>query len=74
MLSQTVADAIDFYGPSEATETKRFVEIFNKFFDCLNVRHLDEHRKKLNPNLEPYRKPDDKRLKVSNAFWWVLQY
>lgn len=68
VLSQHVADALDFYGSSETLETKRFVEIFNKFFDCMNIRHWDEHRKKRNPNLQPYRSPDDERLKVSSDF------
>ena len=67
MLSQTVANALDLYGKSETTETKKFVEIFNKFFDCLNVRSLEEHRRKKNPNLKPYRSATDERLEVSTC-------
>ena len=59
-----MGSALDFYGSSETAETKVFVETFDKFFDCLNVRNLDEHRKKLKPNLRPYRSPDDDCLKV----------
>lgn len=60
-----MASAFEFYGSSETTETQIFVETFDKFFDCLNVRNLDEHRKRRKPNLEPYRSSDDKRLSVS---------
>lgn len=66
MLSQTVANAFGFYGNSETTETQKFVEFFNKFFDCLNVRNLDEHWKKRNPNMKPYKSPNDEQLEVSD--------
>ena len=49
VLSKSVGSALDFYG--SFAETKVFVETFDKFFDCLNVRNLDEHRKKLKLNL-----------------------
>ena len=38
VLSQSVANALDFYGSCETVETKKFVEMFNKYFDILNVR------------------------------------
>lgn len=60
-----MANGFDFYGHAETTETQRFVEFFNKFFDCLNVRSLNEHKRKKNPNLMPYRNPADERLEVS---------
>ena len=53
VLSETVAKALDFYGNEEATETKRFVDIFDTFFDCLNVRSLEEHHRRRKPNLAP---------------------
>ena len=43
--------------------------MFDKFFDCLNVRNLEEHRKKNKPNLKPYNSPMDGRLKVSDAVY-----
>ena len=65
VLSESVARALEFYGDAETSETKMFVQIFDKFFDCLNVRNLDEHRKKRKPNLRPYTSPNDERLTVS---------
>ena len=72
VLSQSVANALEFYGGAETSETKIFVQTFDTFFDCLNVRNLDEHRKKRKPNLTPYRSPDDERLTVSFQSTCVL--
>ena len=68
VLSETVAKALDFYGNEEATETKRFVDIFDTFFDCLNVRSLEEHHRRRKPNLAPYRQMDDGRLNVRYCY------
>ena len=61
-----MASALDFYGNSDTSETKKFVMVFNKFFDCLNVRSLDEHIRKCKLDLKPYTKPTDERLTVSD--------
>ena len=59
-----MANALAFYGRSDTKETERFVRFFDNFFDCLNVRGLDEHIKKRKPDLAPYRSLGDKRLTV----------
>ena len=41
--------------------------MFDQFFDCLNVRHPEMHIKRRKPNLKPYSRPDDERLKVSDT-------
>ncbi len=63
-----MAKAFEFYGNSDTTDTQRFVETFDKFFDCFNVRNLSEHRQKRKPNLRPYTSTDDERLTVSTTF------
>ena len=68
VLSESVANALAFYGDLQTKETQRFVRIFDKFFDCLNGRNLDEHQKRRKPNLKPYRSKDDERLKVSRNY------
>ena len=78
-MSQSVANALEFYGDAETLEIMILVETFDTFFDCLNVRNLDEHRKKRKPNLRPYRSPDDERLTNDEIlFQWLendfLQY
>ena len=46
VLSKTVSDLFSYCeGPSMA-ETQRFVHLSDKFFNCLNVRELNQWRKK----------------------------
>ena len=42
MLSKTVAAALLVNGRDEVTPTATFVEMFNKFFDCMNVSTLSK--------------------------------
>lgn len=65
VLSSSVASAMQYYGDDQMKETIRFVTIFDKFFDCLNTRHPREGYVKRKPDLNPYKSPTDKRLKVS---------
>ena len=39
--------------------------MFDKFFDCLNVRSPDEHKRRRKPDLKPYTSASDERLHVS---------
>ena len=64
VLSESVANALEFYGDAKTTETVKFCHTFGKFFDCLNVRNKSEYIKKKKPNLKPYTNPEDERLKV----------
>ena len=53
-----------FRGDDETRETARFCKTFDKFFDCLNVRSLDECVERRKPDKRPYKYKDDSRLKV----------
>ena len=64
VLSGSVAKALVIQNNPETFETQRFVSMFNKFFDLLNVRSLNEAARQRNPDKEPYRYPEDDRLKV----------
>lgn len=68
VLSRSVADAMAHYHAlhidQDTTETERFVRIFDRFFDMLNTRCLEEGIQKIKPDLHPYRSSEDKRLKV----------
>jgi len=46
----------------EASETSRLCEMMNKFFDCMNVRSLNEHKTRNNPDVKPYTDVNDERL------------
>ena len=64
MLSESVANALNYYGQSGTKETEKFIRIFDKFFDCVNVRSVSEAATKRKPNQEVYKSPDYVRLKV----------
>ena len=73
MLSKSVVDAFAVCRELDSTpssllndtmETEKFCRIFDKFFDCMNTRCLQEAGQKRKPDLQPYRSPDDSRLKV----------
>lgn len=46
-------------------ETERFVRIFDRFFDMLNTRSMNESIFKRKPDLAPYRTSEDTRLMVN---------
>ena len=64
MISATVGKVMEQYGTEEMSETSKFCLLFNRFFDCCNVRSLTEGHQKRNPDLMPYESPDDPRLQV----------
>ena len=64
VLSNTVATALRLTGKDEVEETARFVTMFDRLFDCLNVTDFDSGRHSRNPFKAPYRSGDDFRLKV----------
>ena len=68
MLSTSVANALElFHGPDNQA-TVEFVRVFDKFFDCLNVRNKREWIVKRKGDLKPYETVDDPRLEVYGMF------
>ena len=64
VLSGSVAHALKLVGGEDAKETAKFVEYFDKFFDCLNVGDFESGKKARNPFKDPFRSGSDFRLKV----------
>ena len=64
VLSKTVADALEYCSDTDTFETERFIRTFDKFFDIMNTRCLEEGIQKLKPNLKAFETPDDPRLDV----------
>nr|XP_047133158.1 uncharacterized protein LOC124811499 [Hydra vulgaris] len=60
ILSQTVSSVLKTFGTEEHTETARFCEKMDMFFDCLNSRTIEEHRMK--PFLKKYTDQKDPRF------------
>ena len=69
VLSNTMSTVLEKFGPKEATETAKYCFFLDKFFDCLNVRHPDEHIRKRKPFLKPYTSEEDPRFDwLENSF------
>ena len=66
VLSTTVANAFAYEDKPHTKETERFIRIFDKFFDLMNVRSMKEGIYKRKPNLSPYRNDShtEEHLKV----------
>ncbi|XP_072042699.1 uncharacterized protein [Amphiura filiformis] len=58
VLSGTVANAMEEMKKPEFQSTIKFIRMFNRFFDYLNVSAFDSTREEK----KPYRTPDDPRL------------
>ena len=64
MLSQSVAKALQFSQGPEVEETAKFVDMFDKFFDCLYVNNFTAGYHKRKDFQQPYRSAADFRLQV----------
>ena len=66
LLCETVAKALlVLSGDPAVQETAKFVTMFDKFFDALNVSNYTSGVNKRKVFQQPYRSGDDFRLKVS---------
>ena len=45
VLSSTMSAVLENFGPPDAIETAKFCKMMDTFFDCLNVRSLEEYEK-----------------------------
>lgn len=59
-------------GPA-AQKTAEFIDLVNKFFDCLNVTNFDEGKHSRNTFKDPIR-PGDFRLKVCDWLSYAYNY
>jgi hypothetical protein len=48
----------------ETMSTRHFIEMFDRFFDMLNVRRLGQDVRTRKPDLAAFKSVDDPRLKV----------
>ena len=62
VMSSTVANALELHYPGQTVETVKFIRHVNKFFDCLNTRHMHEGTRKRNDDLKPFQSTEDERL------------
>ena len=64
LLSESVSKAVELIGGAEASETARFLLMFDKLFDSLNVSTFSEGCQSRKPFRQPYHSADDFQLKV----------
>lgn len=67
VLSESVSKALKLTGGMEATETARFVEMMDKFFDTMNVRNYTQGVHKRKRFQMPYTTSKDMRLRVCDC-------
>ena len=70
VLSNSVSSALTLSGDSSLAETSRFIDMINKFFDCMNVRSISGGIRKRNIFLDPFHR-DDFRLKVYTYNYYI---
>lgn len=63
-MSESVAKVLSAYGDDSVQETSRLLHLVDKWFDCMNVRHISEAGQKRKPFLQPYSSAEDERLQV----------
>ena len=69
VLSNSMSVALREFGPKAALETAKYCNYWDKYFDCLNVRCLEEHRRKRKPFLASYTDENDYRFEwLQNTF------
>ena len=73
MLSESVVGALRKGSTEDTVETIRFVEMMDRFFDCLNVNNFSTSKEKIKPFQSPYTSAKDFRLTVCNtAFVYIF--
>ena len=78
-MSESVACALEFLDNDPTKQTRLFIRMMDHFFDYLNVRSPLAHQLKRKESIAPYRKPNDKRLKVihilyNNMYYLIVNY
>ena len=64
VLSNTVSKAMEVRSKAETEKTAKLVDMFDKFFDCLNMSSFTARIQSRNPFKSRYRKDTDFRLKL----------
>ncbi len=65
VLSESVSKAMSLSKNPETAETVKFILIFDKFFDAMNVNNFKSGYRSRKAYRKPYQNSDDERLKVS---------
>lgn len=72
-MSETVASALELMDKDNTQQTRLFIRMVNKFFDCLNVKSPLLGQIKNKECVAPYTSPTDHRFKVGSACASILK-
>ena len=64
VMSESVASALEYIDADATQQTRLFIHMVDKFFDCLNAKGPQMAKLKQKDNTAPYTTPSDERFKV----------
>ena len=64
-MSKSVASALQYLGNDRTIQTRVFIRMIDRFFDCLNVKSSMLADLKRKESVSPYRSIKDERFKVT---------
>ena len=67
-MSESVGRVLQAYGDASVQQTAKLILLVDKWFDCMNVRHIAEAGQKRKPALLPYTSAEDERFKVCISY------
>ena len=68
-LNETTAKILQTFGATETSQTAKYCQMLDQFFECVNVRSLEKYQKKTNPFLKPCINENDERFS-----WMINQF
>ena len=66
-MSESVACALEYLNNDKTQQTRLFIRMIDRFFDCMNVKSFKLSEFKRKESIAPYTKPNDERFKVCNV-------
>ena len=63
-MSESVASALEYLDNDATEQTRLFIRMINKFFDCINAKGPQMAKLKRKEDIAPYKRPSDERFKV----------
>ena len=64
VMSESVASALEYLDNDATQQTRLFIRMIDKFFDCLNAKGPQVAKLKRKDNIAPYSKASDARFTV----------
>ena len=67
-MSESVASALQYLDNDNTQQTRLFIRMINKFFDCLNGKGPQMAKLKRKNDIAPYKSAADERFKVRQKY------